>query len=279
MPDFLDPRDHGGAPRNWGEAFAAMPLDTPAADVWARVSRKLDAPALRGSATRRERRMSWLIGTASAAVLAMAAWSPLSRWLQDDDVPAPQIVAGPREAPGLRGPAAPVRSEPEPTQATPAGTGPVRSAGDAAAVATSKPAGTKPSRAQRDMRKHVATADPAPSDAATPGTVASQVADTAVLPADPLQDLKIHSAQLEALVALARDDRVSSGSRELLSAELDAGIATVDAALSQSDLTDARRLELWQQRVDLLQQLAGMEATSRWLAAQGATGTSLVSVH
>ena len=278
MPDFLDPRDHGGAPRNWGEAFAAMPLDTPTADVWARVSRKLDAPALRSRATRRERRMSWLIGTASAAVLAMAAWSPLSRWLQDDDVPAPQVVAGPREAPGLRGPAAPVRGEPEPTQVAPASTGPVRSTSDA--VATSKPAVTKPPRrAQRNMRKHVATTDRAPDAALSQGALASQVADSTVLPADPLQDLKTHSAQLEALVALARDDRVSSGSRELLSAELDAGIATVDAALSQSDLTDARRLELWQQRVDLLQQLAGMEATSRWLAAQGATGTSLVSVH
>ena len=278
MPDSFDPRDHAGAPRNWGEAFAAMPLDTPATDVWTRVSRQLDAPALRSNATRRERRMSWLIGTASAAVLAIAAWSPLSRWLQDDGVPAPQVAAGPREAPGLRGPAAPVRSDPEPMQVAPASTEPMRSASDA--VAASKPAVTKPPRrAQRDARKHVATADLAPSDSATQGAGPAQVADGAALPADLLQDLKTHSAQLEALVALARDDRVSSGSRELLSAELDAGIATVDAALSQSDLTDARRLELWQQRVDLLQQLAGMEATSRWLAAQGATGTSLVSVH
>ena len=98
--------------------------------------------------------------------------------------------------------------------------------------------------------------------------------------ADPLQKLKTQSAQLEALVALARDERVANASSELLSSELDSGIAAVDAALSQPDIASTRRQELWQQRVDLLQQLAGVEATSRWLAAQGASNdTALVSVY
>lgn len=97
---------------------------------------------------------------------------------------------------------------------------------------------------------------------------------------DPLQKLKAQSAQLEALVALARDERVANASSELLSSELDSGIAAVDAALAQQDLADTRKQELWQQRVDLLQQLAGVEATSRWLAAQGASNdTALVSVY
>ena len=97
---------------------------------------------------------------------------------------------------------------------------------------------------------------------------------------DPLQKLKTQSAQLEALVALARDERVANASSELLSSELDSGIAAVDAALAQPNLADARKQELWQQRVDLLQQLAGVEATSRWLAAQGTSNdTALVSVY
>lgn len=96
---------------------------------------------------------------------------------------------------------------------------------------------------------------------------------------EALQKLKTQSAQLEALVALARDDRVGNASGELLSGELDAGIAAIDAALSQPGLDDARKQELWRQRVNFLQQLAGMEATSRWLAAQGtANDTTLVSV-
>lgn len=97
---------------------------------------------------------------------------------------------------------------------------------------------------------------------------------------DPLQRLKTQSAQLEALVALARDERVANASSELLSSELDSGIAAVDAALSQPGVAETRKQELWQQRVDLLQQLAGVEATSRWLAAQGASNeTTLVSVY
>jgi hypothetical protein len=135
-------------------------------------------------------------------------------------------------------------------------------------------------------RSHVA------SDAATPrlATAATQqpapdpdhgVATTTptARDADPLQKLKAQSAQLEALVALARDDRVGNAGLELLSGELDAGIATIDASLSQPDLAAARQQDLWRQRVDLLQQLAGVEATSRWLAAHGTSNdTALVSV-
>lgn len=97
---------------------------------------------------------------------------------------------------------------------------------------------------------------------------------------DAIEHLQAQSARLEALVAIARDERVGNASGELLSAELDAGIAAVDASLSQDNLDDSGRKQLWQQRVDLLQQLAGVESTARWLAAQGMSNeTALVSVY
>ena len=48
-----------------------------------------------------------------------------------------------------------------------------------------------------------------------------------------------------------------------------ARVATVDAALSQPDLTTAQRTSLWDTRVDALQQLVGIEATQRLYAARG----------
>lgn len=281
MPDFFNTRASEGAPEGWSEAFAALPMETPPGDGWARISRVLDAPASRHGAARRERRVSWLIGVASAAVLVLAAWSPLSRWLQGDEGEshAPVVATA---APGVRGPAAPVRSAPiETPVATRSVASDAQGADSSISPAPMKPVHRKPPRS-RAVAKH----SPAPSDAAPDAQIATSTAAdnpttiaATTTSADPLQKLKTQSAQLEALVSLARDDRVANASSELLSSEFDAGIAAVDAALSQADVTDTRRQELWQQRVDLLQQLAGIEATSRWLAAQGASNdTTLVSV-
>ena len=41
MPDASDPRGRG--PTGWGEAFAALPQETPPADAWSRVAARLDA--------------------------------------------------------------------------------------------------------------------------------------------------------------------------------------------------------------------------------------------
>jgi hypothetical protein len=96
---------------------------------------------------------------------------------------------------------------------------------------------------------------------------------------DPLQQLQAQSAQLEALVAMARDDSTGSASGTLLTSELDANIAAIDAALSQPEIIGEQRTSLWQQRVEALQQLAGVETTERWLASQGALyDAALVSV-
>jgi hypothetical protein len=285
MPDFF--KDHGeSAPNGWREAFAALPMETPPADGWTRITRALDAPASRRGAVQRERRMSWLIGLASAAMLAAVAWSPLSLWLQGDtETTRPPVTT--MEAPGLRGPAAPLRSETVSTApATKAVPGEIGVASSGVSTPAPKTTHRKPTRTARvAARQSRIESSPAAASVVSSQTVqpdgapltASTTTDVVV---DPLQKLKTQSAQLEALVALARDERVANASSELLSSELDSGIAAVDATLMQPDLADARKQELWQQRVDLLQQLAGVEATSRWLAAQGASNdTALVSVY
>jgi hypothetical protein len=276
MPDFNN-RAKDGARDGWSDAFAALPMETPPADSWIRITRALDSPALRRGAMRREHRMSWVIGLASAAVLAFVVWSPLSHWLQDESDGAHPTVAV-TEAPGVRGPAAPLRNE---AVATESG---IKPAVEKVPIASSdaappKPVHRKPARSKRLIARQ---------SRIEPGAVSAMVqTETAPVPAattgedaDSLQKLKAKSAQLEALLALALDERVANASSELLSSELESGIAAVDAALSQPGVADTRKQELWQRRVDLLQQLAGVEATSRWLAAQGASSeTALVSVY
>src|SRR3546814_3766793 len=94
----------------------------------------------------------------------------------------------------------------------------------------------------------------------------------------PLYDLYAESAQLEMLLAAVRDERVSSAGAALLSDELDAQVAAVDASLTQPGLDDHERLQLWQARVDALRQAAGFESTQRLLASQGRSDAMLASV-
>lgn len=283
MPDFFNTPDNGrvpdGGPQDWAEAFAALPPETPPGDSWPRIVRTLDARTSRGHRAGRERRTTWLIGLASAAVLVVAAWSPLSHWLQESPTAAGVAVTAPA---GSRDLSASVQ--------TPSSVDPETTRTVASDVAE-KP--TPTSNADHDRKPPVAphsrsaarkaatrfAAQPAPTPPQASAPVATDSIAATATATDAIQGLQAQSARLEALVAIARDERVGNASNELFSAELDAGIATVDAALSNDDLDDARRQQLWQQRVDLLQQLAGVESTARWLAAQGMSNeTALVSV-
>ena len=87
--------------------------------------------------------------------------------------------------------------------------------------------------------------------------------------ADPLETLYAESAQLESLLAVARDDRVSTGMAAVLADDLDAQLASIDAALVQPGLSQDERLSLWRQRVDTLRMLGSFESNRRWLAAHG----------
>jgi len=194
---------HDRNPRNWQEAFAALPSESPPPDGWQQVSSRLPA---------RRRTPAWM-GVAAAAALVAIVVAP---WQQGDK---------PRDA----------------------------NVGAAEAARES----TAPSAAPTTA---------APTTAApTPGTTR-------------LQDLYAESARLEALLSVARDDRVASGSAAMLSSELDARIAAIDATLARTDLADAERLQLWQARVETLRQAAGFESTQRLLASQGRSDAMLVSV-
>ena len=93
-----------------------------------------------------------------------------------------------------------------------------------------------------------------------------------------LSGLYAESAQLETLLALARDDRVANAGALVVGEELDAQVAAIDASLTRTGLSDEERLRLWQARVDALRLAAGFESTQRLLASQGRGEMLLVSV-
>jgi hypothetical protein len=100
------------------------------------------------------------------------------------------------------------------------------------------------------------------SPASTPSTDAS--------PASPsLEQLYAQSAQLEAVLRVASDDRVASATAAALAGELETRLATIDAALMQPELSPEQQRSLWQQRVDDLRLLTGFESQQRWLSSQG----------
>ncbi len=236
------------APANWHDAFAALPAQTPTPDGWQRLRARLPAatPA---------RRARWPWGVAMAASLLLAALLP---WR----LPAPR--AG---DPGVATRAIAV-SEATPTPI------PMQALDPAPEPARMQPV-AQPTRPEARASTLVASGTRMrPSTAsrpdATPSHPGSQVATTQdAATADALDGLYARSAQLESLLALARDERVASGAAAALTETLEARVATVDAALSQPDLTTAQRTSLWDTRIDALQQLVGIEATQRLYAARG----------
>ncbi|MDH5822949.1 hypothetical protein QFW77_08100 [Luteimonas sp. RD2P54] len=114
----------------------------------------------------------------------------------------------------------------------------------------------------------------------TPGDASSQPARAAQarpaasmvesVPGDArLAALQGESAQLESLLPLVQDMRMSSGTAALLTGELERRLALLDAELAQPKLSPDREFQLWQARVDTLRALAGFEGTRRWMAANG----------
>ena len=88
-------------------------------------------------------------------------------------------------------------------------------------------------------------------------------------PADPLEQLYAESAQLEGMLAIARDDSVSSGAAAEVAAGLDTELARVDAQLRTPGLTRDRQLALWRERIETLRTIVAFESNRRWLAAHG----------
>lgn len=271
MPDARHPGHP--APEDWGQAFAALPLETPPAGGWNRVAAALPA--------RRSRDRVW-IPAAAAACLALAIAVPWRGTAPDQSPPVaatappstPTIASTPSTTPapvdsGTADAAAPVVPAPASGRA-PLDTGlaatPARTPADRKSPVhpASVPADTDADETEARRTAAIATANPAdtpaPRDAATTGAPASHAA---------LETLYAESAQLEALLSQIRDDRVASGPAMALSTALNERVAGIDVALSQPDLAADTRVGLWRERVAVLQRLTGVESTQRWMAANG----------
>jgi len=239
MPDsrhHASPRQHAWQHRDWSQAFAALPLDEPDASAWPAIAARLDAP----------HRARWPYWLATAAALALLTVVPL-RQLAD----------------GITAP----------------GKADLADAGPAIAPATA-PATSSVADSARDQHSGALSADGLPRPTArslrdTLPAITPAVASVTSAPyrSDPtrsdLERFYAESAQLEAVLTMVRDERVASGPAAALSGQLDAYVTTIDAALSQAALPQAQRLALWDQRVDALRQVVGLESTQRWLAASG----------
>ncbi len=259
---------------DWRHAFAALPVEAPSTDGWNTIASRLPVSA----APRAPRRphMRWqaaaavLIAAIGALVLltrtvdAPRATDGATRLAMRDAV-APstdRATASPtartaRSAPAI---AAQPRSMPVPAaRDTPTTHAAPRKATRLAVESVAQRRTDKSPAAQRSARP----TDTTLAEAAANGASAHVATDTT------LQALRAESARLETLAALARDDRLASGPSMVLAANAEDRVRLIDAVLSRGDVDDARQLDLWARRVDALRELAGVEGTTRWLAAQG----------
>jgi hypothetical protein len=301
---------HFPPPADWGDAFAALPMEAPSAPGWARVAAALDA---RG-------RSRWPLWLATAAALALVALVPLQRSRQEDKKVDARPLAAASEPVRKSRPAAidatPAATAPSGNRPLPPGhpadsavasrlpTSPSIDAPAATVAAFPRVRGNAHSRKPGPIttasttREHAmaarlpprtrARADAGATDAAStlpavaaddgsaaPGQSVGPVDAGTTASATPeslspeLDRLHAESAQLEALVALARDGRMSTGAVAALGAELQAQVARIDAALAEPSPTPEQRLGLWRDRVAALRELAGFETTQRLLAARG----------
>ncbi len=267
MPDANHPQSP--RPADWNQAFAALPQEAPPARAWQTLSARLDARHAR----RARRWPAWL---ALAAALALVALLPLRHGgeRQGNGTTATgvaPVATAPRQPVPARADAhdpplaaaqvAATKAQPRPAPAGTASAAPPAAPADNVAKASPKPALEQPRATIADPATEVARLDAAQDNAAA-----------------TLQPLYAESARLEALLSLARDDRVASASAAIVADALDAQVASIDATLADPALDDARRLQLWRNRVEALRQAAGFEGTQRLLASQGHGDALLASV-
>lgn len=249
-------------PSNWGDAFAAVPLESPPASRWPAIHAALDAALddtddAHGSPGRTPwpRRFAW------AAVLATLAL-PAALWLRPGDV-APS-----------RTPFATTSTSPTPA-ATVVAASPATSPAPAAIPVPTPPAPSTTMRthapAARIARVSTPVAHdlrPAPQAKPWPRARIATHEDDASLQA-AFEPYYAESARLERVIASTRDPRVGSGPAASLAGALDAELAAVDARLAQPGLDAGQRLALWHERVDVLRASAEFESQLRLLAVEG----------
>jgi hypothetical protein len=98
---------------------------------------------------------------------------------------------------------------------------------------------------------------------------ATPVATTTAPARGELEALMTESAQLENFISAVSADDMASASAAALGLEFEDRLRRLDVALSAPTLDMQTRTQLWQQRVSLLREYAGVQGTSQWLAADG----------
>jgi hypothetical protein len=240
-----EPHVPGHAPRDWSEAFAALPPETPPADALSPVFARLPATPARP----RFRRAWWI---PVAAALALAAVIPL--WM---DRSGRHVVERPAVAAAIPAPKQTQTLDARLRGHDGAAATTVRSGVPTPQVAKPEPENSAPVRIAKAERPH---RKPHPVRKSAP---------TGDPPESAMEPLYAESARLEALLALARDDRAASATAAALGSDFEARVAGIDAALAQPTLAPQRRLELWRERVSALRAYASFESTQRALAASG----------
>lgn len=261
-------------PQDWSAAFAALPSETPPADGWSRVSARLDARGGAGTApphAQRARRRRWPLWAAAATVFGLIALLPIAR-LGDSGRATPDVASvattKPPVAAAPRTDAPASKDAPRRVDAAPLATAPktalASATPDRGQAAPPRKLAQDTRRSRPSARRGAKPAIDRPAPAVVTDDIALADADAAAI-----SRWQSESAQLEALVALARDERVGNASTTVISADLDSRIGVIDAALREDALPLAQRASLWEQRVQTLRDLAGVESTQRWFAAHG----------
>ncbi|MFZ5638450.1 MAG: hypothetical protein ACOY82_17875 [Pseudomonadota bacterium] len=239
---------HDWSGPDWSRLFAALPQETPPAAAWSTIASRLDA---RAQTRARARRRTHLTLGLAAGLCALAAL-PLAWRMRETPSPATPQPSAPSLA--STGATATAPSEVAPTaQPTPDADAVVATAAASSAAASMKAPSTARTASVR----------------AAPRATARPAWPEAVVPADTLESLYAESAQLESLLALARDPRVESGPAAALASAYEADLALIDASLAEPGLDASARRTLWRARVDALQAASRFEAQQRLLAAEG----------
>jgi hypothetical protein len=292
-------------PRDWGDAFVNLPLETPPLSAWSQIAARLDpagdgvaeapafikcaddtsaAPPLGVTAIRARRTLSprtWLALAASLSALALLPmlWSD---GRDASDTATPVLAKGapkadlPREAARAAAAAAIIARAPL-----------NRTTSQAVAQIDRLPLEAAPQIASVVSAPSAQLAPPLtlPADAAIPApdTIATALVTPDALPANAvlvgeadadatireMEMLYTASAQLETLLTYARDPRVETGPAAALSSQIHSRLAKIDARLSLPDLSAHEQYALWQARVGTLRQAVAFESELRALAAQG----------
>ena len=84
-----------------------------------------------------------------------------------------------------------------------------------------------------------------------------------------LQAAMQQSSQLENILVATRNSTASNASAEVISLALEDRIHAIDNELASGALNPAQQLNLWQQRIDILQEATGMYSSQRYQQAEG----------